>query len=184
MWWSPRKRPLWLRIWSFLLGGSWVWSDIWYFKCSLSWIVSQSRIFSFLCINMSKFNKFCWSTIAVAEAEKDLCSPNPCGPNALCNNGVCTCIAEYHGDPYINCRPECTINDECPQNKACLRNKCVDPCPGTCGTLAVCETHNHIAICTCPQGMTGNPFTYCRPFECKILLQLCLNMMNSSIFRN
>lgn len=47
----------------------------------------------------------------------------------------------------------------------CLRNKCVDPCPGTCGTAALCEVYKHVAICICPQGMSGNPFLICRPFE-------------------
>lgn len=104
-------------------------------------------------------------SIAVAPIEHDPCSPSPCGPNANCRDGICTCIQEYHGDPYTGCRPECTLNDECPSNKACLRNKCIDPCPGSCGISAICNVYNHVPICTCPQGMTGNPFVFCRPYE-------------------
>lgn len=95
----------------------------------------------------------------------DPCDPSPCGPNAECNNGECRCIAEYRGNPYESCRPECTNNGECSRDKACLRTKCVDPCPGTCGQDAICEVVNHIPICSCPDGYTGDPFTYCRVSE-------------------
>lgn len=64
------------------------------------------------------------------------CHPSPCGPNTECkvvhDLPVCSCLANYIGSPP-NCRPECTINPECPRDKACLRQKCVDPCPGVCG---------------------------------------------------
>lgn len=122
------------------------------FKIYILWVVSKINV---LIVEV------------LPEAEKDPCVPNPCGPNAECKNGQCACIPEYHGDPFVGCRPECTINDECSSSKACLRNKCVDPCPGSCGLGAICEVHNHIVICTCPQDMTGNPFVFCRPFESK-----------------
>lgn len=89
------------------------------------------------------------------------CSPSPCGANAECINGICTCIAEYHGDPYYGCKPECVLSTDCPRNKACMRNKCDDPCMGTCGNGAVCEVFNHIPMCTCPSGTTGNAFHSC-----------------------
>lgn len=94
---------------------------------------------------------------------EDPCNPSPCGSNTLCNNGICSCIREYHGDPYTGCRPECVLNSDCPQNKACLRSKCVDPCPGTCSQNAICEVLNHIPMCSCPRGMEGNAFVQCRP---------------------
>lgn len=81
----------------------------------------------------------------------------------MCNDGICTCLPEYQGDPYISCRPECIINDECPRNKACINYKCKDPCPGTCGQTAICEVYNHIPMCRCPEGMSGNAFIECRP---------------------
>lgn len=96
---------------------------------------------------------------------KDLCNPSPCGENAKCNNGQCTCLAEYHGDPYTRCRPECVINNDCSRDKACLRNKCIDPCPGTCGENARCEVINHIPTCSCPERMVGNAFHRCTPRE-------------------
>lgn len=93
--------------------------------------------------------------------EVDACNPSPCGPNADCRDGICTCLLEYQGDPYVGCRPECILNSECPHTLACIRNKCKDPCPGTCGQNALCSVINHIPICSCPPGMSGNPFVQC-----------------------
>lgn len=87
-----------------------------------------------------------------------------CGANTQCINGACSCLADYQGDPYVGCRPECVTSNECPFNQACIGHKCKDPCPGTCGINAVCSVYNHIPICTCPQEMSGNPFTECRPY--------------------
>lgn len=93
------------------------------------------------------------------------CEPSPCGLNAICreNNGVgsCTCLPDYLGDPYEECRPECTQNSDCPTSMTCMALKCRDPCPGTCGVNAQCQSVNHLPICTCMPGYTGNPFTYC-----------------------
>lgn len=63
------------------------------------------------------------------------------------------------------CRPECILNNECPQNKACIKNKCMDPCPGTCGQNALCEVYNHVPMCRCPQGMIGNAFIQCSTYQ-------------------
>lgn len=94
------------------------------------------------------------------------CNPSPCGSNAECTdrNGAasCRCIQDYFGDPYVACRPECTINAECPSNKACSRLHCVDPCPGLCGTNAQCRVINHIPTCTCIDRYEGDPFSSCR----------------------
>jgi hypothetical protein len=91
--------------------------------------------------------------------------PSPCGPNAQCNRGVCTCIAEYFGDPYSGCRPECVLNNDCANALACVRNRCVDPCPGICGQNAVCNVYNHVPMCSCPSGMDGNAFVLCSPVQ-------------------
>lgn len=93
------------------------------------------------------------------------CLPNPCGANAVCRdqNGVgsCQCQSEYFGNPYEGCRPECIVSSDCPSNRACVRNKCQDPCPGVCSPNADCLVTNHIPSCTCKPGYTGNPYTYC-----------------------
>lgn len=97
----------------------------------------------------------------------DLCNPSPCGSNSICDNGVCSCLPEYHGDPYLGCRPECTISSECSLDKACVGQRCINPCPNTCGTNALCEVVKHMAICTCPQKMAGNAFVQCSPIKGK-----------------
>lgn len=108
---------------------------------------------------------FCYETPEIIKP-KDPCNPTPCGPNARCSVSdsdiaVCSCESGYFGNPYETCRPECIMNSECPFNKACLRNKCDDPCPGVCGTTAICNVINHLPICTCASGYTGNPYSYC-----------------------
>lgn len=92
----------------------------------------------------------------------DPCDPSPCGANAVCRDGVCSCTQNYFGDAYSGCRPECTLNTDCSPNKACINNRCIDPCPGTCGQNAKCDVNNHIPACSCPSGYTGDPFTLCR----------------------
>ena len=93
------------------------------------------------------------------------CVPSPCGPNAVCREqngaGSCTCLADYVGNPYEGCRPECVLNTDCAPNRACIRNRCQDPCPGTCGPNADCQVVNHLPSCTCRPGYTGDPFRYC-----------------------
>lgn len=94
------------------------------------------------------------------------CLPSPCGPNSQCRDiggsPSCSCLIGYVGSPP-NCRPECSINPECPSNQACIREKCVDPCPGSCGFKADCSVINHTPICVCPSGYTGDPFSSCYP---------------------
>lgn len=104
-------------------------------------------------------------TTARDEVLKDPCLPSPCGFNAKCSNGICSCLPEYQGDPYYGCRPECVLNSECPRDKACIRSKCVDPCPGICGQGGLCDVINHIPMCSCPPGQTGNAFIACRIIE-------------------
>ncbi|CAH2015289.1 unnamed protein product [Acanthoscelides obtectus] len=98
-------------------------------------------------------------------APKDPCHPNPCGPNARCNDGTCTCLPEYQGDPYRECRPECVLNSDCPRDKACINRKCKDPCPGICGQNAECTVFNHVPSCNCLQEYSGNPFVLCSKVE-------------------
>jgi len=44
---------------------------------------------------------------------------------------------------------------------ACIREKCRDPCPGSCGLNAHCQVLNHIPMCICPEGYSGDPFMSC-----------------------
>lgn len=101
----------------------------------------------------------------LSEPQSTPCSPSPCGSNAVCkernNAGSCSCVEGYLGNPYEGCRPECVVNTDCPTNRACVNNKCADPCPGSCGTSAECQVVNHLPLCTCFDGYTGDPFRYC-----------------------
>lgn len=99
----------------------------------------------------------------VQPVEQDPCNPSPCGSNAQCNDGLCSCLPEFQGDAYQGCRPECVLNSDCSRNMACLRSKCKDPCPGTCGLNAICSVTNHIPMCSCEQGYSGNAFVACSP---------------------
>lgn len=94
--------------------------------------------------------------------------------------GSCTCLPDYIGNPYEGCRPECVLNSDCPSNKACLNNKCKDPCPGTCGQNADCTAVNHLPACVCLPGYTGDPFSFCRLIpQRKILHNSSLNLYKS-----
>lgn len=105
-------------------------------------------------------------TPAIQHIVTDPCVPSPCGPYSQCRDiggsPSCSCLSNYIGSPP-NCRPECIINSECTSNKACIREKCRDPCPGSCGTNARCNVINHIPICNCPDSYTGDPFSACYP---------------------
>ena len=97
----------------------------------------------------------------------DPCNPSPCGINAECKErnqaAACICLPGLEGDPYVECRHECTINPDCPSDKACINNKCRDPCPGVCGVHSTCSASNHFAICRCDPGFIGDPFSACYP---------------------
>jgi hypothetical protein len=88
------------------------------------------------------------------------CTPSPCDPNSQCKiygNQVAIC------EPCrgYDCRPECLSSAECPFNKACIGQRCMDPCPGSCGVNALCMVVNHNPVCSCPSGYVGNPFEHC-----------------------
>lgn len=115
---------------------------------------------------MSVSQTECYFSIAAAVPEYlSPCTPSPCGSNAICKEqnqvGSCTCLPEYIGNPYEGCRPECVINSDCSSTLACIRSKCQNPCPGTCGQNAECQVVNHLPSCTCIPGYTGDPFRYC-----------------------
>lgn len=114
------------------------------------------------------------------------CNPSPCGPNAICreqnNAGACQCLPDYFGNPYEGCRPECVLNSDCASNRACVQNKCKDPCPGRCGQNADCQVVSHLPSCTCRHGFNGDPYSYChiQKDERKRLLPILLT--NPSFF--
>lgn len=133
---------------------------------------------------------YCLSPAPVIPPQQDLyrdpCNPTPCGPLSQCRdiNGSpsCSCLATYIGAPP-NCRPECSVNSECPSNKACINEKCRDPCPGACGQNALCSVINHTPVCTCGEQDTGDPFTNCypKPPPRKKIILMSLGLLNVRI---
>lgn len=94
----------------------------------------------------------------------DPCVPSPCGPNAQCkvirDSPSCSCLPEFIGIPP-RCKPECVSNSECPNHLACIKQKCKDPCPGTCGVNSECHVISHTPNCVCIIGYIGDPFIQC-----------------------
>lgn len=128
---------------------------------------------------------FFYSLVAVpitTPKPDDPCREGTCSVNAKCRvegtRGICTCIDGYFGNPYQECKPECLLSSDCPQYLACIKQKCADPCPGTCGINAFCEVVNHNPVCSCPRTMTGDPFSRCQ--ESKLSLSFSI----SSIIHN
>ncbi|XP_038121204.1 neurogenic locus notch homolog protein 3 isoform X1 [Culex quinquefasciatus] len=97
------------------------------------------------------------------------CARGPCGVGAMCQETsggrpVCSCPAGYSGNPLTQCiRAECLDHSECIRSdQACRDGKCINPCNGVCGINANCEVRNHVPVCSCPRGMSGDPFVSCR----------------------
>lgn len=113
---------------------------------------------------MLRFYTYSFIVLTPVTERPPSCTPSPCGPNSRCqllsSGPACTCEPGYVGSPP-SCRPECTINSECPASLACVRQKCEDPCPGSCGVEANCHVLNHVAVCVCNDGYTGDPFSRC-----------------------
>lgn len=64
---------------------------------------------------------------------------------------------------------ECKADSECPFDKACINDKCLDPCSfsGHCGRGAKCVVQLHRAQCMCPTGMQGDPLISCISVLCQ-----------------
>lgn len=112
------------------------------------------------------------------------CQPSPCGSNAICrvqsNRPVCSCVANYIGRPP-NCRPECIVNSECSMNLACVNEKCINPCQGSCGPNAECRVVSHKPMCTCYPDYTGDPFFGCNKIQSKLNVEKNRALSRSSI---
>ncbi|CAH0548908.1 unnamed protein product [Brassicogethes aeneus] len=111
----------------------------------------------------------CLST-ALAMSYVSTCSSGTCGQNAQCQvvggRPVCSCLRGYSGDPISLCkRSECLDNSECRGHQTCRNGVCINPCDGICGTNANCDARNHVPVCSCPAGYTGDPFSRCRRFD-------------------
>lgn len=112
------------------------------------------------------------------------CDPSPCGPNSQCrvlgDTPACSCLPNFVGRAP-NCRPECVINAECPGNLACQQEKCIDPCPGSCGPNTDCIVITHRPVCSCQVGYTGDPFAGCNIVPSKINISFLMEMSFGTI---
>lgn len=120
----------------------------------------------FLRMEIFKFILFVCSARPVKDEIVNPCIPSPCGNFAQCNDvrgsAVCHCLPNYHGSPP-HCRPECTVNSDCSNTKSCANERCIDPCPGSCGMDSVCNVINHVPNCACKPGYEGDAFVRCHP---------------------
>lgn len=102
---------------------------------------------------------------------------DPCGVNAECraigNRAECRCLSGHRGNPYERCTVvECRSNSDCPSDRQCINAQCVNPCvyDTPCAARAECHVRNHVALCRCPIGHSGNPYVDCRrdvQLECR-----------------
>lgn len=137
----------------------------------------------------------CPPTLACINRECiDPCQQTYCGTNAECradynHRARCYCLPGYRGNPLVSCdRPECTVNQDCPYNLACINEKCRDPC--NCAEGAQCRVDNHIATCKCPPGYDGDAHIKCslsksqkqKSIHCWMISYLYDLISNSSIF--
>lgn len=110
---------------------------------------------------------------AVSDTAVNVCRPSPCGPNSQCREvnkqAVCSCLPNFSGTPP-GCHPECVISSECESSKACINQKCQNPCQDTCGVNSDCRVINHSPICNCKASYTGDPFTRCDPILRKLTM--------------
>lgn len=116
----------------------------------------------------------CSNTIRLIPAKGndsiEACRPSPCGPNSQCRElrdvgAICSCLPGFVGRAP-NCRSECVVSSDCPLNKACVNQRCEDPCASEpCGENTNCHVNNHRPVCSCKPGYTGAPLTECSPIR-------------------
>ncbi|KAJ8890118.1 hypothetical protein PR048_009625 [Dryococelus australis] len=125
----------------------------------------------------------CYVPDETAKVPTNPCNPTPCGPNSLCQvkqgRPVCSCVANYYGSPPF-CRPECVLNQECPRDKACINERCVDPCKDTCGAYAKCDVVNHTPYCSCLPGHQGDAFVGCSKIPSVVMTPVTYDLCNPS----
>lgn len=68
----------------------------------------------------------------------------------------------------MNQTAECKVDNDCPYNKACISENCINPCSTiSCGRGAECTAQNHRAQCQCPPGTQGDPLLACITGQCQ-----------------
>lgn len=103
---------------------------------------------------------------------------------------MCKCRTGYTGNPYIECKEKvqtttstpgsseesgaspdlpCQSYDDCPNDRACIKNTCQDPCQvnSICGPNTHCETQYHTPLCQCNEGYEGDPYSFQEGQQCE-----------------
>lgn len=101
--------------------------------------------------------------------QDNLCDPNPCEPNSVCKqidgfgrHVECNCLPGYTKNTnYLCSKDRCDSDEECADDQACRNQTCTNPCEGSCGKKAICQTKGHKPACACPPGSAGNALTVC-----------------------
>ena len=111
---------------------------------------------------------------------------NPCSQHATCTvqNHIakCQCPPGWVGNPLVSCspkeepdlvspEPECYVDGDCPDDTACLNERCENPCfsLSPCDHTAICTVVNSLPfrtmICSCREGWVPDTQTKCKPVE-------------------
>lgn len=89
------------------------------------------------------------------------------------DRGKCVCPEEHgyklttNGECIQVVVPECEVDADCHDYLYCNTNSktCEDPCVvKVCGQNAFCNQTNHVAICQCITGYSGDPDLYCSKY--------------------
>jgi len=124
------------------------------------------------------------------------CSPSPCGINTNCETNaggaaICRCQAGWDHAPGSNTIEGCPNRlSQSPAPRGSSQSRVVnnrlggvsaisiqrqesprpvqtDPCvPSPCGSQAQCRSTGNRAVCSCPAGYEGDPYTGCQADPC------------------
>lgn len=85
----------------------------------------------------------------------------------------------------FECTVQCTINENCKEDEACINDICRPPCDvhNPCVVNAVCKNENHGSVCSCREGYAGNGLVSCVTGKLFIILKYHL-IYKSNLFVN
>lgn len=85
---------------------------------------------------------------------------------------MCRCPDNFEGNPKVSCTPRtadpkigCKAVSDCEPTKSCINNQCISPC--NCGQNSECFVNNHVPVCRCKPGYSGNPLFGCVKIDCE-----------------
>lgn len=117
--------------------------------------------------NLTCIDGFCKNPCSYIDNKNILNCTNNKKCHVLNHRPVCICETGYAvneaGDLFCApTKPECRNNDDCASNLACLKNKCVDPCPFiVCGKNKTCSVFAHKPVCICAKDCQPSTISIC-----------------------